>query len=400
MKRSAQFSVETRTVEPSPAMPATVLRSPPHAPTRRRAEPVRPPPDALQTFLEKVQQSPQQFDFFALLRHLDALQPQRPRYGSARRPTQEPLRLGQDTDFNFPPGALSSFSHSSKGVPRLGTRFMGLLGSHGPMPLYVTEHVRDRLRNGNDAAPARFLDLFHHRMLALFYRAWGESQPAVQHDRPSQDRFAAWLGATSGVAVQRPEPGGIEGSDPRLQQSAQLFHAGFLGTRSRHPEGLCKIIAAQLEAPVRLCQHVAQRIVISDADRLPLRSTRSSLGISGPRANGLGLNATAGRYVWDRQFKFRLEIGPLTFARFNAMLPGGAGWQNLSDWVDRYVGRDLVWEAELRLAQADVPAPRLGRRVRLGMTAWIGRKDTAERPFVLRLRPGKTFRFPSDETAA
>jgi type VI secretion system protein ImpH len=371
----------------------TTARKPAPERARRAAEPVRAERDPLQTFLDRIKVAPHQFDFFALLRRLDALQVQHPRYGSGLRPLHEPLRLGQDTELDFAPTALSSLSHNRNGIARLGTRFFGLLGPQGPMPLYVTEYVRDRLRNGNDAAPARFLDLFHHRMLALFYRAWAEAQPVVQHDRPAQDRFAAWLGSSSGVWVNQPDAGSsalpvVE----RLPQNAQLFHAGFFGSRSRHPEGLCKILSSHIDAPVMLQQYVAQRIRICDDDRKPLRSTGDSLATPGPRANALGVNATAGRYVWDRQFKFRLEIGPLSFARFSALLPDRAAWPHLRDWVDRYVGRDCSWDAELALDPLDLPAPRLGRQVRLGLTCWIGRHAASRGDTRLRIRPDAIIR--------
>ena len=52
------------------------------------------------------------------------------------------------------------------------------------------EYARQRLLHHGDATFARFADMFHHRMVSLFYRAWAQAKPCVQHDRPQQDRFS------------------------------------------------------------------------------------------------------------------------------------------------------------------------------------------------------------------
>jgi len=62
-------------------------------------------------------------------------------------------------------------------------RLFGLLGPNGPLPIHVTEYARHRLRHAGDATLSRFLDLFNHRFLALFYRAWAQAQPHVNRDR-------------------------------------------------------------------------------------------------------------------------------------------------------------------------------------------------------------------------
>ena len=61
---------------------------------------------------------------------------------------------------------------------------------HGPLPLHITEYAHERLLNANDSTVARFFDLFHHRFLAFFYRAWAQAQPHVSRDRPDADPFA------------------------------------------------------------------------------------------------------------------------------------------------------------------------------------------------------------------
>jgi len=149
---------------------------------------------------ERLAAEPWAHDFFAVLREVESLAPSSPRLGSALRPSAEPIRLGQDPELDFAPAALMSFKADSHKPPRLGARFFGLFGPMGPLPLHITEYARDRLRNHADPTFARFADVFHHRALLLFYRAWAHSQPAVQADRPNDDQFAKWVSALFGQA--------------------------------------------------------------------------------------------------------------------------------------------------------------------------------------------------------
>ena len=117
----------------------------------------------------------------------------------------EPVRLGQAADLAFAPAPLATFDPGQGGSrPRLQVRLFGLLGPNGPMPLHLTEYVRDRLRNASDPTAARFLDLLNHRFLALFYRAWAQAQPHVNRDRPDRDRFAGYIGSFVGIGLDDP----------------------------------------------------------------------------------------------------------------------------------------------------------------------------------------------------
>jgi type VI secretion system protein ImpH len=328
---------------------------------------------ALAALFAALEAKPREHDFFAVLRHVEALRPEWPRLGLALRPSQEALRLGEEPELDFAPAGLASFTQAAA-APRLGVRFFGLLGPQGPMPLHFTEYVRERLRYRGDATLARFLDLFHHRLLLLFYRAWAQAQPTVHHDRPDDDRFAAWLGAACGESEAAQ-------AMRALPKSARLFQAGLLGARSRHAEGLAKLLANHFGVPVEVESHVANWLQLASEDRTRL----------GTRSAQVGATAGCGSKLRDRQYKFRIAVGPLTLAQYHAFLPGGTAWPALCEWVRHYAGLDLRWDVQLTLAGAHVPEPRAGRGLRLGVTTWIGRSARARDRGDLRLRPHTSF---------
>jgi type VI secretion system protein ImpH len=358
-----------------------------------------PPADALARLLADVHLAPWSHDFFALLRRVEALSGS-PGFGRALRPSQEPLRLGQEAELDFASAPITRLELDRPFAPRLGVRFFGLLGPQGALPLHLTSWVRDRQRNNGDDTAARFLDLFHHRMLALLYRTWADAQPVVQHDRPERDRYAVWLGAQIGLAGPAPHSaqqqhrrGSADHGASRIADHAQLHQAGLLVSRSRHPEGLASILRQHFGVPVRIEEHVPHWLGLEIEDRSRLGwSLRHPRSLDTPPAL-LGRNTVIGHKRWDRQFKFRIVLGPLDLANYRAFLPGQPRGLALADWVCRYVGRDLGWELALRLHPDHLPEPRLGRGVALGHTSWLVRPGAAGRTRrqagVLRLQPSQ-----------
>jgi type VI secretion system protein ImpH len=339
--------------------------------------------DSLAKLHAALRAAPWAYDYYALLRRIEALTPRLPRWGTAARPSQEPLRLGAAPELDFAPAALAQFANDESGLPRLDVRFFGLLGPNGPLPLHLTEYVRERYRNHADPTLKRFLDVFHHRMLALIYRAWAQAQPVSQRDRPTDDRYAAWLGAGFGL-------GAGNARQDSLPDVAKLHQAGLLASRSRHPEGLAKLLALYFGVPVRVREHQPHWMSIAAEDRSRLGFARNRAERPGARAASLGRDAAAGSRVWDRQYKFRIELGPLTMSQYESFLPGGSAANALRDWVRLYAGPDMSWDLELVLRHAEVPPPRLGRHLRLGWTSWVaqrrGRPPCDRRD--LHLKPG------------
>ena len=153
----------------------------------------RPAPDTV-ALNASLLREPARFDFLRTLRRLEAAHVSKPRLGESFKAKDEPVRLGQEPDTRFAPATIAGFNQGTGGrAPRLLVYFLGLLGPNGPLPIHLTEYARDRLRNADDPTFARFLDVFNHRMLELFYRAWAQAHPTVSFDRPERGRFRVYL---------------------------------------------------------------------------------------------------------------------------------------------------------------------------------------------------------------
>ncbi len=308
-------------------------------------------------FAAALAEAPHAFDFYQVMRLLEAQHPGSPRFGRSTHPADDLLRLAQEPSVTHSPASLAGYEPGGSRPDRLLVHFFGLFGTDGPLPLHLTEFARDRLRNHHDPTFARFVDLFHHRALSLFYRAWADVRPTVSFDRPAQDRFGLYVSSFVGLGTL-----GLRDRDA-MPDLTKLHFAGHLSGQTRHAEGLAKILSAFFDVAVRTETFVGAWLALpaSDHTRLGGGAVNASLGRS----------ALVGGRVWTRQDKFRLVFGPLTLAEYERLLPGGRSFHRLIPIVRNYAGDVLLWDVNLVLKRDEVPPIRLGQSGRLGWTTWL-----------------------------
>ena len=309
-------------------------------------------------FVPALAAAPHAFEFYQVMRLLEAMHSARPRFGHSVRPAEDLIRLAQEPSVTHTPASLAGYEPGEDDRPdRLLVHFFGLFGTDGPLPLHLTEYARDRQRNQHDPTFARFIDLFHHRALSLFYRAWADVRPTVSFDRPAQDRFATYVASLIGLGAAS-----LRDRDA-MPDLTKLHFAGHLAPQTRHAEGLGKIMSAFFDMPVHVETFVGAWLSLPPAD-----VTRLGAGAA---TAGLGRSALLGGRIWTRQDKFRIVFGPLTLAQYQRLLPGGLSFHRLIPIVRNYVGDVLAWDVNLLLKHDEVPPVRLGQSGRLGWTTWL-----------------------------
>lgn len=321
------------------------------------ASPLRP---ATVAVMQTLTEMPYRFGFFSAVRWLENRCADLPRVGESRRPCEDVVRFHQHVSLGFSASALHGYREKAEAEETtrdLWVNFLGLLGPGGPMPLSVTEYVYNRLQNHNDTTLAAFLDIFNHRMISLFYRAWSRSQQTVSHDRRDDDWYADYVGSFLGLGDRAFHSRDV------LPDELKLFYSGHLSCRTRNAEGLQAILEDFFERPVAIEGFIGQWIHLTPQDR-------SRLG--GAAANScLGVTTILGSRLWECQHQFRIRIGPMSYAQYETLLPGGDGLRQLAAWARFYVGDELGWEVQLVLDKREIPAVSLGHRGRLGWSCWL-----------------------------
>jgi len=297
-------------------------------------------------------------DFFQVLRLIENSRPDLPRIGTSLRPRDDAVRFGQNADLIFNATALARYRRADgEARARLAVNFFGLLGPNGPMPLHITEYVCNRLRHGGDGTLLAFLDVFHHRLVSLFYRARASAEPTISLDRADGDRFSVFVGSLFGIGApalrERDEIGDF----------AKLHFAAVLANKTRPASGLAAILREYFKVPLRIEQFVGHWMPLPD-------DIVSHIGRAADN-NRMGSSLVLGRKIWDCQHQFRIVLGPLNFDDYRRFMPGGRSLIRLLAWVRMYVGLALEWEVQLILKKEEMPLLRLGAGNRLGWDTWL-----------------------------
>jgi type VI secretion system protein ImpH len=258
----------------------------------------------------------------------------------------------------FAPSTVSSVK-PREGSPLydLNIYSFGLFGPNGPLPLHLTEYVRERVHHHHDRALLEFCNLFHHRLTLLLYRAWANAQPTASLDRRDDRRFDQYLSSLIGLGCEPPP------QRDSVAPHARYYMTGHLTRQARNHEGLQKILANYFRIPVRIIQNVPVWLQVEASQRTRLKAGRRE-----PR---LGMSTLLGIAVRDVQHKFRIELGPMPLDIYNRFLPDGDLLTKLRDWVRLYVGIEFIWDLRLILEQGHTAHARIGSPQKLGLNTWL-----------------------------
>ena len=327
--------------------------------------------DLTADLVARAAEAPAEAEVFQLVRLITEAGRQagegRARIGGEARPVYEPLRFRAAAGQGFPSAELTDATLEDDGKAGLTVAFMGLTGPSGVLPDHYSDLVVQR-RRSRDPAFADFLDLFNHRALSLFYRAWAKPRLPVRFQEAQQplgDPFSRALAAVIGL--------GLDAQRPRaaLGEGGLLGLAGSLGRRVRTPGAVRRLVAAFLDMPVEVREFYGRWIDIAPADRTRLAAPRP-----GERSfSGLGVDAVAGSQVFDVQSRFRVRLGPMGLAEFQAFFRPDGPRRLLEQVVREAVGPAIDFDLQLVLRHEETPALRLDDAQApglLGQTTWLG----------------------------
>lgn len=311
--------------------------------------------------LKALSKEPHRFHFFAALRLSDSVFTDQPRTGRSDRPSFEMVRIGQHATLNFAPSSIASFSKAEQQKHwHLQTYLYGMFGPNGALPIHLTEYAMMRWTHHKDATFSRFVDIFHHRFATFFYRAWADAQPCVHFDRPSEDRFANYVGSLSGYGMSS-----LRDKDD-MPHETKLFFTAHLANFRRNEGGLKSILECFFGQSISIEQFVGHWIRLPD-------DSHWKLGQNG--AGELGADLILGARIFDYQSRFRIVLGPVDYRTFLAFLPYGSGMKRLRSILDSYVGLELSWDVKLKLKKDQVKPFVLGRQGHLGWTSWLNSRS-------------------------
>jgi len=305
------------------------------------------------TATEEMLQEPWRFDFFSVMRRLERINPDRPRIGDSAARREEYVDLGQDPYLEFPASNLTRVIADNQRL-KVYVKFLGLMGPQGALPLTTTEESLLWFMMRDEAFP-RFLDLFNHRFLQLFFRAWADARPIAQHERPNDDRFIAYIGSMIGVGTS------LHRDRDSVPDPAKLAYAGLTAPQAKSASRLKSYLSGLFDVRVEIDEFVGSWLTFEPSDRSRLGQSNSALGV----------NLSVGASIFSVQDKIRIRIFTKNMEQYRRFLPSGDLCESLADAVFFYIGDQLEWETELAIPAGAVVASKLGSFGQIGWTSWM-----------------------------
>ncbi len=355
---------------------------------------------------ERLAEQTYEFDFFQAVRLLEWIawetksrgEPTTAPIGEDARPNEEMVRFRVAAGASFPAAAMGSLVRRSLGTnapplpAELSVSFLGLIGPSGVLPHHYTTEAIARRQN-QDPALAEFFDIFQHRAVSLFYRAWRkyrlpfELEVALRRQTAGDDvtdreddPFTFVLRCLVGLGTER------LANRMEVADETPLYYAGHFTHAARSAVGLARMLSEHFRQSAAVLQFSGRWLTLPPDQRTAMPS--------GERRQGaycsLGRNSVVGPRVWDVQTRFRIRLGPMRYGEFLSFMPGEAKLRQLSDLVRLYVGPALEFEVQPVLRREEVPTAQLaargGGKSMLTRNSWLASskrtKDAEEAVFL------------------
>lgn len=295
-------------------------------------------------------------------------------------PDREAVRFRALPALHFPPNEISRLvqpeteggGERSSPPVEMTVGFMGLTGPSGVLPPHYTETLIRETRAKNTAL-RDFFDLFNHRIISLFLRAWEKYRlPQVYErtGREQEDPVTASLFAALGF--------GEASLRNRLAFDDQLLlhYGGHLSHSPPSAVALEALLSDFFDRKVEIDQFQGRWLSLAADECTSLPANP----VLDPGFCQLGVDAVVGSRVWDVQSSFRIRMGPLSYQQFVAFMPEGNELLKLAQMTRLFVGADKSFDVQLTLRGDQVPPLQLGAAqdgpgARLGWNTWLNQSD-------------------------
>lgn len=353
----------------------------------------RPPASVV----DRLYREPAGFDFFQAVRLLEAAA----RHRAAGRDVAGAGRVGEDGDpahdvvrfraaarLSFPTTAIEALAAPTPGSPpEMTVSFLGLTGPSGVLPQHYTETLI-RAQRSKSGSLRQFFDLFHHRTVSLFYRAWRKYRLPVAYEAggPAGDPISHVVESLVGLATGRLR------ARLAVDDRVLFYYAGHFAGLRRSAVGLQHLLSEHFGRPVTVRQFRPRQLAIP----AEAQSRLAGPGLPDGAFCRLGVDAVVGARAVDVTSSVTLELGPLSREQFRRFLPGGADFDRLVALTRLYVGADLGFAVALSIDGAEVPDCRLpgpapaADAPQLGHNMWVGRRP------LRGLKTDAVFEAPAD----
>jgi type VI secretion system protein ImpH len=267
--------------------------------------------------------------------------------GEKLSPLSDPVRFRVRPGFTFPASDILALQNGhAHPRPEMTVNFMGLIGPKGILPDWYNAYAQE-LNQKKDFAFTDFLDLFHHRLISLFYLAWKKYRLVENYRPDGTDPISNSIASFVGMG------GREQKADPDFDKMTKRRLVYFSGMASRTVPtawAIEAIIANATGVPVKVKQFVERLIPIHEQDRTRLGQANSTLK----------KDALCGGRIRDASSFFVVELGPMSWEKYLAFQPRSRNLALARKLITFIVGLEYEFQLRLIVKGSDIPGLPLG----------------------------------------
>ncbi|ALQ56518.1 MAG: type VI secretion system protein ImpH [Pseudoalteromonas tetraodonis] len=271
-------------------------------------------------------------------------------------PKQELIKFTATQKFGYPGNAITKLEQASfeDGLHKVNMQisFMGLTGCSGALPQFYSELVMQRLRY-KDTTMRDFYDMFNHRLVSLYYRAWKKYKPSLNHVNKdkNKDPYTQILGLLSGG-----------------YNDHQLHFSGLYSRKIRNAFDLKSVLSSYLGCDVVIKQMVGKWHDLKPQEQTCLASERL---YEGQHAR-LGVDTVIGKKIWDISSNIEIHISTTDIDKAKSLLPKGKLFELATKIVKDYAGNAISFRLIIESDFQQLDAVQLSKReCQLGANSFL-----------------------------
>lgn len=339
---------------------------------------------------------PNVFDFFQIVRIVEAiaaeeaeanLQPLPDAVGRGTDPKRAAIDIRAATSLGFATAEVTALNRPRGGGPiQITQSVVGLTGPSGVLPHAFSEMVQISVRDRNPAL-REFFDLFNNRLAGLLYDGWAKYRIAVEKSRSqildTPRPIDMVLRSLVGMGMMS-----LSGRSSTPDETF-VFFGGLLSRQGRSATAIEHIMSGLLGHTVRVEQFYGEWLPVDPADRSRLPGPEHPNGVF----CRLGQDCVVGERIFDVQSSLVLDVAPMSYSAFRALLPDSPQAKVFADLVAIVVGPDKAFRVRLGLLPDEVPplwltADKYGPGAsRLGWNTWLNTRRPRQVPVHAELGP-------------
>ena len=331
------------------------------------------------------------YSFHKVVSLLESALPENRRLEHSTEPDKESVRFKVIPDFSFQAGAIFDLLRKDFCPADIVVNFMGLIGPSGVLPDWYNEMAyiedqnyrkqhylgqnmfvrylkkRDNYQSfsqylrlkGKNSALTDFLNIFHHRLITLFYLAWKKNRLPEIYLPESRDPVSKIMLSLLGLGLDAPENNRSTG----FSKDFLLLFSGLLSKPSATQSDIETLLENRIGVSVRLEQFIERQVKLSTEDQTFLGGKNSILGIE----------TTCGIYAWENQTYFRIHLGPMKYDQFLDFMPTNTILRDIFLFVRYVVGMEYEFDIRIYLDRKTLPSGFLNtsKPMLLGWTSFI-----------------------------